>query len=114
MGTGKKSIIPKVIVGGGGSRTRVLPLSEEEFREQRKARSSWSVYLAIVQRERREGEWSNGSLPGKGGNGKEVGSRAQNTAPNSHGTRTPSNVAPTNYRLPKGPQVTNSAKCRVA
>lgn len=104
MGTGKKSIIPKVMGGGGGgSRTRILPLSEEEFREQRKARSSWSVYLAIVQRERREGEWSNGSLPVKEGNRKGVGSRAQSTAPNSHGTRTPSSVTPTNYILPKGP-----------
>lgn len=93
MGTGKKRIIPKVIGGVGedeGSRTRILPLSEEKFREQRKASSSWSVYPAIVQRKRREGEWSNGSLPVKGGNRKTaVGSRAQSTVPNSHGTRNP-------------------------
>ena len=49
----------------------MLPLSEKEFREQRKARTSWSVYFAIVQRERREGKWSNHNLPVKEGNRKE-------------------------------------------
>lgn len=112
MGTGKKSIIPKVMRGGGGgSRTRILPLSEEEFREQRKARSSWSVYLATVQRERREGEWSNGSLPVKGGNRKGVGSRAQSTAPNSHGTRTPSNVTPHQLHTPQ--RAISNQQCKV-
>lgn len=106
MGTGKKRITPKVMRGRKDeeSRTRILPLSEEELREQKKARTSWSVYLAIVQSERGEGEWSNGSLPIKGGNRKVgVGSWAQNTAPNSHGTKTPSKATPTNYILPKGP-----------
>ena len=106
MGTGKKRIIPKVMRGRKNeeSRTRILPLSEEELREERKARTSWSTYLTIVQREKGKGEWSNGSLPVKGGNRKAgIGSWAQNTAPNSHGTKTPSNATPTNYILPKEP-----------
>lgn len=87
----------------------MLPLSEEEFREQRKARTSWSDYLAIVQKERREGEWSIHNPLAKGGKRKTgVGSRAQSTAPNSQGTRTPNNATPTDSILPKGlPTVSN-------
>lgn len=97
-----------------GGRTRMLPLSEEEFREQRKARTTWSIYLAIVQRERREGEWGTHDLPGKGVNRKTgVDSRAQSTAPNSQGTRTPSNATPTDSILPKGPATISNQQHKV-
>lgn len=86
------------------------PTCEEEFREQRKARTSWSVYLATVQKRKMDGEWSNGNLPVKENRKAGVGSRAQSTAPKAPGPLgMPS--PPTTYS--KGPATVSNQQCKV-
>lgn len=114
MGTGKKRIIPKVMGGveNEGSRTRMLPLRKNLGNRERQEPAG--VFISPECKEK-EGK-GNGALnlPGKGGNRKTgVGSRAQSTAPNSQGTRTPSNATPTDSILPKGPATVSNQQHKV-